>query len=297
MWMSILLYAIVIYMVFNILRNSKVQKRRQVLVECVNSIKEKDIFFEKVNAIIAANGEDTNLLNKAYVIKLWGMAYHSEYEEFDDTLELLNVDALLTAKKNNKVSIGQNEDSFFYLYLGIPNILYRDHREDLLDLMIEKMQPVNSVLSNQLVYALSVEVNKFYKKEDDLGAAFYQKLLDGNYAEYSYAKSMIGLYKSIANATAARIYLDQNDTAKYQETEGLLKDFSLNGVGSRWLETLNIVLPEDSSGKEIAEDAMDDTVDEDDDHETFQITKESTKKADVIDAEVVKEEEKKEDHE
>lgn len=297
MWMSILLYAIVIYMVFNILRNSKAQKRRQVLVECVNSIKERDMFFEKVNAIIAANGEDTNLLNKAYVIKLWGMAYHSEYEEFGATLELLNVDALLTTKKNNQVSIGQNEDSFFYLYLGIPNILYRDHREDLLDLMIEKMQGVNSVLSSQLVYALSVEVNKFYKKEDDLGVAFYQKLLDGNYAEYSYAKSMIGLYKSIANATAARIYLDQNDTAKYQETEGLLKDFNLNGVGSRWLETLNIVLPEDSQVKEITEDVKGDTADEDDDHETFQITNESAKKADIIDAEVVKEEEKKEDQE
>ena len=297
MWMSILLYVLVIYMVFNILRNSKAQKRRQVLIECVNSIKEKDVFFEKVNAIIAGSSEDTNLLNKAYVIKLWGMAYHSEYEEFDATLELLNVDALLTTKKNGQVSIGQNEDSFFYLYLGIPNILYRDHREDLLDHMIEKMQGVNSVLSSQLVYALSVEVNKFYQKEEDLGLAFYQKLLEGNYAEYSYAKSMIGLYKSIANATAARIYLDQNDSAKYQDCEGLLKDFNLSGVGKRWLETLNIVLPEENPVPETTEENSEETPAGDEDKETFRITNESAKNADVIDAEVVKEEEKKEDQE
>lgn len=294
MWFTILLYAVMIYMVFNIIKNSKTQKKRQQLIDCVNSVKEKDVFFEKVEAVINNNTENPSMANKARVIKLWGEAFHSEYDSFQETLDSIDVQALTVTTKRG-VSIDRNEDSFFYLYLGIPNILYRDEKMDLLDLLNEKMQGMKDTLSDELVCAISVEITKFYKNEGDRGLAFYEKILNGDYGEFRYSKSMIGLYKSIANATAARIYLDNGETDKYQGTEGLLKDFNLSGVGQRWLKTLHIELPEEKSENEEEAPA-----EEDKDTETFQITNESAKNADVIDAEIVNEheendEEKKED--
>jgi hypothetical protein len=296
MWISILLYAVMVYMIFNIYKTSKLQKKRQQLIQCVNNIKEKDAFFAQIDEVINNNQQDPSMVNKARVIKLWGEAYHSSYENFEETLNSIDLNSLTQIKKD-KVSIGPNEDSFFYLYLGIPNILYRDEREDLIAKMQEKMDPMKETLSSQLVYAISVEINKFYQKEGDLGLAFYEKLLNGDYGEYTYGKSMIGLYKSIANATAARIYLDQGDTEKYQQAEGLLKDFNLSGVGHRWLETLHIELPEEKTEEEAeAGTETEDNTDTEAETETYIVSDASAKKAeDVIDAEVVQEEEKKED--
>jgi hypothetical protein len=108
---------------------------------------------------------------------------------------------------------------------------------------------------------------------------------------------MIGLYKSIVNANAARIYLDRGDTEKYQNTVEMLRDFDQSGVGHRWLASLDLKVEE-----EQPEDEEEPISDEN--NETFQITEDSAKQADVVDAEVVKEEdkeqepeEKKEDHE
>ena len=300
MWVTILLYVVMIYMAFSIFKNSKSQKKRQQLVDSVNAIKDKDDFFEKIDAAIASYQDDPEYLNKAQVLKLWGMAYHSDYDSFTEQLEKIDLHAL-TSMKKDKVVMNNNEDSFFYMYLGIPNLLYRDERMDLLDAMIEKMQPMQDALQDQLVCAISVEINKFYKKEGDLGLAFYEKLLNGDYAEYTYAKSMIGLYKSIANATAARIYLDTNETEKYQSTESLLKDFDLSGVGHRWLETLNIELPGSQKEEETPEITTEEEPEQEEDQETFRFTKDSVKNADIIDAEVTNEkeedEEKKEDQE
>ena len=136
MWVTILLYVVMIYMAFSIFKNSKSQKKRQQLVDSVNAIKDKDDFFEKIDAAIASYQDDPEYLNKAQVLKLWGMAYHSDYDSFTEQLEKIDLHAL-TSMKKDKVVMNNNEDSFFYMYLGIPNLLYRDERMDLLDAMIE----------------------------------------------------------------------------------------------------------------------------------------------------------------
>lgn len=220
---------------------------------------------------------------------LWGISYHKQYEKFRDMLASIDMNPLIENKKNG-LSIDLNEDSFFYMYLGIPNILYQDKQDELRDLLKEKMQEFDEKLTGQLVREISLEINKYYTNEDDRGLAFYEKVLDGNYGQYTYSKTMIGLYKSIVNAMAARIYLDNGETEKYQAAEGMVKDFDESGVGHRWLQSLDIHFATPS------EDGPDQNA-EDNDKETFEITNESAKKADVIDAEVVKEEEKKEDQE
>ena len=288
---NILLYAVMLYMLWNIIKTSKGQNKNKKLIDCVNSIKEKDVFFTKTDALLEEGQDDPVLLNKARIIKLWGVSYHKEYERFEETLEPIDLNALITMKKN-KPSMEMNEDSFFYVYLGIPNILYKDQENELRKKLLEKTTAVDEKLQDTLVRAISVEINKFYDNEGDRGLFFCEKVLDGDYSEYTYGKSLIGLYKSILNATAARIYLDHGDNDKYQETVSLLKDFNLSGVGRRWLESLNLQVADEAS-------AETDPAEENgsDDKETFQITSESAKQADVIDAEVTREEEKKDDHE
>jgi hypothetical protein len=294
---NIMLYGVIAVMIVNIIITSKSQKKRKGLIELVNTIKDQDLFFEKADAIIEANQDDAEILNKARVLTLWGIAYHKKYERFDEALNAIELDKLIAVKKG-AASIDMNEDSFFYMYLGIPNFLYADQKMDLYQKMEEKMQSLDEELKGQLVREIAKETDKYYKNTDDRGLTFYEKVLDGNYGEYTYSKTMIGLYKSIVNANAARIYLDRGDTEKYQTTVEMLRDFDQSGVGHRWLASLDLKVeneqPEDEEGPSS-----------DENNETFQITEDSAKQADVMDAEVVKEEEnkeqeheeKKEDHE
>lgn len=290
---NIMLYAVIVVMLINILRANKGQQKRKALIDCVNSIKDQDVFFTKVDAVLEANQENPEIAAKARVLKLWGIAIHKKYEMFEEVLDAIDLKAMIAVKKDVE-SIEMNEDSFFYLYLGIPNILYMDHRNDLRKKLLEKTNSLGEGMDQQLVHAISMEINKYYENEGDRGLAFYEKVLDGNYGEYTYSKTMIGLYKSIVNAMAARIYLDQGETEKYQAAEGMVKDFSRSGVGKRWLDSIDLQVPEEPEENDSEEK-----------DETFEITSESAKDPDVIDAEVVKEEEKteekpeekKEDHE
>lgn len=286
---NIVLYGVIIVMMFNILQTSKRQKKRKDLIDLVNMIKDPEFFFQKGDEVLEKYKDDPEILNKARVVMLWGISYHKQYEKFRDMLASIDMNPLIENKKNG-LSIDLNEDSFFYMYLGIPNILYQDKQDELRDLLKEKMQEFDEKLTGQLVREISLEINKYYTNEDDRGLVFYEKVLDGNYGQYTYSKTMIGLYKSIVNAMAARIYLDNGETEKYQAAEGMVKDFDESGVGHRWLQSLDIHFATPS------EDELDQNA-EDNDKETFEITNESAKKADVIDAEVVKEEEKKEDQE
>lgn len=284
---NFVLYGVIAVMIVNIILSSKGQKKRKGLIDLVNSIREEDVFFAKADDMVADNQDNPEILNKTKVLILWGIAYHKDYERFEDALNDIDINALIAMKKG-KYSIDMNEDSFFYMYLGIENFLYRDEKMDLYEKMKEKMKTVDEQLQGQLVREISLEIDKFYTNRDDLGLAFYEKVLEGNYAEYTYSKTMIGLYKSIVNAMAARIYLNKGDTEKYETTTEMVRDFDMSGVGHRWIQSLE--LPVENPQEELEQPT-------DDDKETFQITSDSAKQADTVDAEVVKEEEIKDQEE
>lgn len=290
---TIVMYGFIIAMLVNIVLASKEQKKGKELASCVSYVKDKEVFFQKINALLEENANSPLYLNKTRVVKLWGLSYHREYDQFEELLDSIDLNTLIKIKKNLP-NIELTEDSFFYMYLGIPNILYRDDRADLRKKMIEKMQPVDDQLKGQLVREISLEINKYYENKDDSELPFYEKILSGDYAEYKYSKSLIGLYKSIINAQAARIYLDRGDNDKYQECMEMLKDFNRSGVGQRWLESLHMDLPKPETAEAETETETT-SEDKENDQETFNITEESAKNPDVIDAEVVNEEEKKED--
>lgn len=248
--MEIILYAIMVVMIIRIFLLNKKTKKSKKLISCVNSIGNEKEFFENVKTFEEEMKDDPEFLNKGRVIHLWGMAFHKHFLDFDAKMNEIDCSALMINKKNF-VSISEDEDAFFYLYLGIPNILEKDEMPQYRRKLKEKMSEYDQVLNDQLVRALSEEINKFYENEDDRGLAFYEKLLEGDYKDYEYSKSLVGLYKSIANAHAAKIYQDQGNTEKYEECVPMLENFAESGIGERWIKGLGLEVKKKEDESEV----------------------------------------------
>ena len=207
------------------------------------------MFFNLVDQLISTVN-DPEFANKGRVLKLWGCAYHQDFHEFDTTLQELDIDSLIEDKKGVK-SIDTNEDSFFYLYLAIPNVLHHIGRDNLRTTMHAKLQPYEELLGNQLAKVLSDQFDKYYDSIDDRGQTFFEKLLEGDYEGYIYSKTMIGIYKNLANATLYKIYQDQAKFDQQEELKPMLEQFAQTGVGKRWIQSLDITL--DNTTEEAVE--------------------------------------------
>lgn len=257
--MQIIIYLIFILLIVRMFLMSKRTNKSKKLIEVVNSIGDKDEFFHNMEEFEETMKDDEEFLNKGRVIKLWGYAFHNEFLDFENVLNSINVDKLMSHNKNGTVSISENEDAFFYLYLGIPNILEKDGMTLYRKQLKEKMDQYSDVLKNQLVKELGNEVNKFYENEGDKGLHFYEDLLSGNYSQYQYSKSLIGIYKSIANATAAYLYKEQGNTEKYEECKPMLENFAKSGIGERWIKQLGLEVE-----KEVEEETIEVSNEEED---------------------------------
>ena len=236
------MYFAIAYLVIKMFISSKRNGKNKM-------INEKDMFFNRVDQLISTVN-DPEFANKGRVLKLWGCAYHQDFSEFDSTLQELDIDSLIEDKKGVK-SIDTNEDSFFYLYLAIPNVLHHVGRDDLRTTMHAKLQPYEELLGNQLSKALSDQFDKYYDSVDDRGQAFFEKLLEGDYEGYIYSRTMIGIYKNLANATLYKIYQDQAKFDQLEEMKPMLEQFAQTGVGKRWIQSLDITL--DSTAEEPVE--------------------------------------------
>ena len=155
-----------------------------------------------------------NFANKGRVLNFGDVHIDQDFNEFWYYITRTSIDSLIEDKKGVK-SIDTNEDSFFYLYLAIPNVLHHVGRDDLRNNMHAKLQPYEELLGNQLAKALSDQFDKYYDSVEDRGQAFFEKLLEGDYEGYIYSRTMIGIYKNLANATLYKIYQDQ---AKFDQT-------------------------------------------------------------------------------
>lgn len=237
--MEFIILIVVAYMMFKIFVLNKRTKKSKKLIEVVNSIGDVNDFFDKVNAFEEEMKDNPEFLNKGRVIHLWGMAFHNVYGQFDEVLQSIDIDAMIDHSKSS-ISIQENEDAFFYLYLGIPNILEKNAHPEYRKKLKEKMQAYDETFHNQLVKVLGDAVDLYYENAGDKGLSFYEKFLSGDYGDYQYSKSLIGLYKSIANAQAAKIYKDENNMEKYEECVPMLENFSTSGIGERWMQQLGL---------------------------------------------------------
>lgn len=128
------MYFAIAYLVIKMFISSKRNGKNKMIIDAVRLINEKDMFFNRVDQLISTVN-DPEFANKGRVLKLWGCAYHQDFSEFDSTLQELDIDSLIEDKKGVK-SIDTNEDSFFYLYLAIPNVLHHVGRDDLRTTML-----------------------------------------------------------------------------------------------------------------------------------------------------------------
>ena len=239
-FVTIAMYIAMAYLVIKMFISSKRNGKNKMIIDAVRLINEKEVFFNRVDQLISTVN-DPEFANKGRVLKLWGCAYHQDFSEFDSTLQDLDIDSLIEDKKGVK-SIDTNEDSFFYLYLAIPNVLHHVGRDDLRTTMHAKLQPYEELLGNQLTKALSDQFDKYYDSVDDCGQTFFEKLLEGDYEGYIYSRTMIGIYKNLANATLYKIYQDQAKFDQLEDMKPMLEKFAETGVGKRWIQSLDITL-------------------------------------------------------
>lgn len=239
-FVTIAMYIAMAYLVIKMFISSKRNGKNKMIIDAVRLINEKEVFFNRVDQLISTVN-DPEFANKGRVLKLWGCAYHQDFSEFDSTLQDLDIDSLIEDKKGVK-SIDTNEDSFFYLYLAIPNVLHHVGRDDLRTTMHAKLQPYEELLGNQLTKALSDQFDKYYDSVDDRGQTFFEKLLEGDYEGYIYSRTMIGIYKNLANATLYKIYQDQAKFNQLEDMKPMLEKFAETGVGKRWIQSLDITL-------------------------------------------------------
>ena len=242
--LNIILYAILIYSFFRLFTATRRTSKGRDLVKIVSNINHKEEFEQQINEMIVTC-DNPVYQNKARVIKLWGASYHHDYSEFDECAEALDVDALIKTGRNGKDSITETEDSFFYLYLGIPNLLYGANAGKQVRILQEKVAPYDERLSSQLVHALGIAYRDFSENKNDRGIPFFEALLEGEYGDYTYSKNLIGLYKMIANAELAKNYEMEGTLDEHEEVQPLLEQFANTGLGQRWLKAIDLEVKTD----------------------------------------------------
>ena len=236
---NIILYILMFYSIYRLFTASRRNSKGKELISIVSNVNHKEEFMEQIDELISTCG-DPVYENKARVIKLWGQAYHKDYADFASTAESLNVNELIQVNKKGEKTITENEDSFFYLCLGIPNLLYANDAMDCVKILQDKIKPFEEELSDQLVAALGEANRDFCEEQNDQGVSFFQKLLEGDYAGYKYSKGLIGLYKMIANAMLAKYYENEGTLAEHPETKDLLDQFAKTGLGERWMKAIDL---------------------------------------------------------
>ena len=251
---QILLYVLLAYMVMNMFAQSKRAGKESALVSLVKLIDEKDEFFERVNTLIEGAQSDV-MANKFKVLRLWGDAYHGVFDAFDNDLKDIDFDLLV-----HDGDIGENEDSFLYLYITIPFLLHQRGRDDLRSVIREKMNAYDDVTKGQMLPLLASAADKFFLQEGDLGEATFRMIWEGDYAGMKYNKQLISVYKGICAACLAWIARENDREEEYTDFMSCLDSFS---TGSKWIRALDLKEEDDAPEEEEIVDRVTEVVEED----------------------------------
>lgn len=249
-----------IYMIFRMFSMNKGVNRRRKIISVVNQIPDEQAFYEAADQLLREE-EDPVIQAKTRVIRLWGMIYHDNTDHFEDELNEIDLEPLFTEKKG-RITIEADEDSFFYLLLSTPNMLYGLGRNDLIGKIFDKVSAYDDRLNNQLIKAIADHCRLFYEGKEDLGEAFFRKIDEGDYPGYIYSKQLIGVYKNICDTMLCKILADRGED--YSDFEIYAESFAKMGIGKRWISVLGLELKsEDQPSDDVKEiEYKDDAVDE-----------------------------------
>ncbi|MBR2067672.1 MAG: hypothetical protein IJ875_05375 [Solobacterium sp.] len=251
----IVMYVVMLFLLFRIWKTAQMNKKNRVVIDAVKLIDIKDDFFTYIDTQLEQLQEPI-YIEKLKVLKFWGKAYHDEMDNFIELMNSIDMTKLVVLKKNG-VSINEHEDSFFYMLLSIPNILYGKGRVEERHQLEKYMDEMKEVLDHQLSFDIAKNAKKYYDEVEDKGQVFFEKVMEGDYGEYVYNKSMISIYKNICNALLHKLYL-ATDNPKQEETKEMISSFNQSGVGNRFLKNLNLVI-EENNEEENSEEVVEET--------------------------------------
>ncbi|MEG0733997.1 hypothetical protein [Anaerorhabdus sp.] len=222
--------------IFLIRRNMK-NKR---IVDCITAFDDESLFFDKINTYLETM-KDPEFMMKGKILKLWGTVYYEHNDEILPLLHEIDIIPLIDNKgffKKDKVQL--NEDSFYYLFIACVNTLYGRNDVEKLEEFMNKIIGYEELLKPNLVYQIAMQTFNLYENKNDLGEAFYKRVLEGDYSEYKYAKQLIGLYKELCAAYLAKIYSLQNRESEYDIIRSDVLSFNEKKIGKRILLELQV---------------------------------------------------------
>jgi hypothetical protein len=246
---NVFLIVLTLFFASKILKLSGRTKENKKMLKILDSFDDRDTFFSSADEFISTE-KNQEFVNKVAVLRLWGDAYYERDEGFRTHLQEVNIDGLLNPDGKNR-GYEMNEDSFFYLYLAIPNRLYYRKRDDLRSLLYERMEAYEAANENALLRKICQENKKFYDRKDDFGKSFIKSLLDGEYGGFKYSKQLIGLYKHCEEGILAVILKEEGDEEGCEECMNNLSDFAKNTrLGKRWTKELGIELKDEETAED-----------------------------------------------
>lgn len=230
----IAVYVLMIYMMLRMLAMRKMSKKMNKIIDLVKVLEDKEIFMMKADDSIETAANDEEKI-KFQILKLWGLCYHKEYEQYETLLEEINPSILFASKSTS-------DDSFFYLLLAIPNILQADGRWEELKKLEEKTENNKEEYEKRLDYQISLNCLKYYRNEEDKGFAFFESIMEGNYEEYYYNRQLIGLYKETVATMLIKPYEEKGDMEHYDEMKSICEQYQQTRIGDMWLKNMGIIL-------------------------------------------------------
>lgn len=236
------------YMSYNIFMLSKRNKKNRRLITLFDTIDNEEVFFKMCDEFIDGVN-DEEFVTKGLIFKLWGLARYQHFDKFIETLDKVNLSTMIYHKQRLD-GAELNEDSFYYICIGIPHLLYINKRLDLLKLVEDKIASVSCNIDNRLVKVIGDNNYKYYYHKDDLGRGFYEAVLEGDYSQYKYSKQLIGMFKSIVSCMLGRIYLDNDEKDKYENVKPDIINFNKSKLGKNLISELNLDISEKGNSNE-----------------------------------------------
>ncbi len=269
---QILIYILLFSMLFRMFNMKKNNGNLSKFIELVKLVNDEEAFLTKSQEEIEASQTEEER-TKFQVLRLWGIAQHKRYDEldFDGLMQEIELKHLYEANKMN------NDDTLFYYFLAIPNILYHDQMPERIDALFSRLEDQLDSFESRLDYNIGKACKQYFEGNQETAVAFFEKVMEGDYGEFSYAKQLIGLYKETVAIMLLKYYQDQNNEEKFKEYEALGAEYYTTRIGGNMISNIGLVIPGVTN---VGVTAVD-----------------SEETADIIDAEVEEHEEEKEEKE
>ena len=226
------MFILLAYIVFRNYQMFKTFQKNKNYIECYQSLlRYEEGASAKIDAYLAEQ-KDVDYINKGKILKLYDKIRNDE--SYLDILNEVDLKGIFFQKgKASKQKVSLNADVFVWLYL-ILAIARKKSKFDVIDAMKEKIEDLG--LENRLeVKETRAILDALYERGDG-GAAFLNDILEGNYIEYEYDKSLISLFKRFAAATLA--YASEPIEDYYQEE---LRNFAGTLIGENYMNNLDII--------------------------------------------------------